>query len=54
MEEALLRLSLLQAALRKRLMDERRRMLLNRKDPLGAGFDFSELDAMAESLWNSC
>lgn len=49
--EALLRLQLLQGALRRRLLAERRRVVLNRKDPLGTGFDFSELDAMAEMLW---
>lgn len=49
--EALLRLNLLQSALRRRLLDERRRVLLNRNDPLGTGFDFSELDAMAKALW---
>ncbi len=53
MAEALERLALLQSALRKRLLSERRRMILNRKDPLGSGFDFAELDAMAESLWNA-
>lgn len=53
MEEALMRLALLQAALRTRLLDEQRRMVLNRKDPVGTGFDFTELDAMAESLWRS-
>lgn len=49
--EALLRLHLLQGALRRRLIDDRRRILLSRKDPVGTGFDFSELDAMAETLW---
>jgi hypothetical protein len=49
--EALLRLHLLQSALRRQLLAERRRVLLNRNDPLGTGFDFTELDAMAESLW---
>lgn len=53
MEDALFRLALLQTALRKRLLDERRRMVLNRKDPLGTGFDFSELDAMAAELWKA-
>ncbi|MHA7818198.1 MAG: AHH domain-containing protein [Erythrobacter sp.] len=53
MLEALERLTLLQAALRVRLLSERRRMILNRKDPLGQGFDFSELDAMAEELWDA-
>jgi hypothetical protein len=51
LDEALLRLHLLQCALRRQLLAQRRRVLLNRKDPLGAGFDFSELDAMAELLW---
>ncbi|TAD76589.1 MAG: hypothetical protein EAY70_09350 [Sphingomonadales bacterium] len=49
--EALMRLDLLQGALRRQLLAQRRRVLLNRKDPLGAGFDFTELDAMAEILW---
>jgi hypothetical protein len=49
--ETLERLRLLQGALRRQLLAQRRRMLLNRKDPLGTGFDFSELDAMAEALW---
>ena len=52
-EEAIMRLRLLQSALRRRLLSERRRMILNRKDPLGTGFDFTELDAMAEALWAS-
>jgi len=51
LEEALMRLAVLQAALRRRLLDERHRLLLNRGDPLGAGRDFAELDAMAEGLW---
>jgi hypothetical protein len=50
-EEARMRLRLLQSALRKRLLSQRNRVILNRKDPLGTGFDFAELDAMAESLW---
>ena len=50
--EALFRLSLLQRALRRRLLrGEGRRLRLNRRDPLGAGVDFAELDAMAELLW---
>lgn len=49
--EALLRLHLLQGALRRQLLAEHRRVLLNSKDPIGTGFDFSELDAMAETLW---
>jgi len=46
-------LHLLQGALRRQLLAERRRVVLNRKDPLGTGYDFSELDAMAESLWGA-
>lgn len=51
--DALLRLQLLQGALRRQLLAERRRVRLNRKDPLGIEFDFTELDAMAESLWSA-
>jgi hypothetical protein len=51
LREALERLALLQAALRRRLLSERRALVLNRRDPLGTGFDFTELDAMAETLW---
>lgn len=51
-EEALFRLDLLQRALRRRLLDPPgARLRLNRHDPLGTGFDFTELDAMAEALW---
>lgn len=51
-EEALFRLRLLQSALRRRLLDPPgSRMILNRHDPIGTGFDFAELDAMAERLW---
>ncbi|MEY4240150.1 MAG: hypothetical protein RL339_2751 [Pseudomonadota bacterium] len=49
--DALARLELLQRALRRRLLDQRRRLLLSRKDPLGAGADFTELDALADELW---
>lgn len=53
-EEALFRLALLQGALRRRLLDPPGRPLrLNRHDPLGTGFDFTELDAMAEQLWGA-
>lgn len=51
LEQALMRLTLLQAALRRRLLAETRRLRLNRADPLGAGRDFAALDAMAEQLW---
>jgi A nuclease family of the HNH/ENDO VII superfamily with conserved AHH len=49
--EAYERLELLQRALRRRLLDQHRRLKLNRRDPLGSGVDFSELDAMAALLW---
>lgn len=51
--EALLRLHLLQGALRRQLLSQRRRVLLNRNDPIGTGFDFTSLDAMAEGLWSA-
>lgn len=49
--EVLMRLHLLQSALRRQLLAGRRRVVLSNKDPLGTGFDFTELDAMAEMLW---
>jgi hypothetical protein len=50
--DALMRLALLQRALRRRLLvADRTRMKLNRCDPLGAGLDFAELDRMADALW---
>ncbi len=53
-EDALMRLALLQAALRRRLLDSLgRRLLLNRRDPRGAPVDFSDLDAMADALWGA-
>ncbi len=52
LEEALMRLALLQRALRRRLLDPvRSRLSLNRRDPLGKSLDFTELDAMADALW---
>lgn len=53
LDQALMRLALLQRALKKRLLSPVRRLRLNRMDPLGAGFDFSELDALAASLWGA-
>jgi len=54
LEQALFQLSLLQKALRRRLLDPlARRLSLNRHDPLGQGMDFTELDAMAEALWGA-
>ncbi len=53
-EEALMRLRILQNALRQRLMQrEGRSLVLNRKDPFRPGVDFAELDAMAEMLWSA-
>lgn len=49
--DALQRLDLLQRALRRRLLDQQRRMKLNRHDPQGRSLDFSGLDAMADLLW---
>lgn len=47
-----MRISLLQRALRRSLLQpDRPRVRLSRKCPLDAGLDFSELDAMVESLW---
>lgn len=51
LQDALERLQLLQRALRRRLLDQQRRLRLNRHDPLGQGIDFTELDAMADLLW---
>lgn len=58
MVQAQMRLGLLQKALRRFLLEgTRRRLLLNRHDPLGAGTDFSELDtmadAMADTIWGA-
>ena len=50
--DALFRLRLLQAALRRRLLDPRgRRFALNHADPAVNQPDYSELDAMADVLW---
>lgn len=47
LEQALMRLALLQRALRRGLLDgKRKRLALNRRDPIGAGIDFAELDAI--------
>lgn len=52
LDQAVMRLNLLQRALRRRLLaDDRPQVRLNRFDPLGQGVDFTELDAMADSLW---
>ena len=41
----------LQINLRRQLLDQQSRLRLNRRDPLGQEPDFSELDAMAATLW---
>lgn len=52
LDQALMRLDLLQRALRRRLLrPEGTRLKLNRGDPLGSGADFTLLDAMADALW---
>jgi hypothetical protein len=52
LDQALMRLDLLQRALRRRLLrPSGTRLTLNRGDPLGSGADFSALDAMADALW---
>ena len=50
-EGALLRIRLLQRALRRRILDTRRPVAFNRNDPLGHGRDFTLLDRLAEELW---
>ena len=53
-EEVLMRMRLLQAALRRNLLQPAaQRMTLNRFDPLGQDVDFTELDAMAEAIWTN-
>ena len=52
LDNAVMRIDLLQRALRRRLLcDDRPQMRLNRYDPVGQGVDFTELDAMADALW---
>jgi len=51
-EQALFRLLLLQRTLRRLLLDaNRRRPMLNRRDPGTQTPDLAELDALADSLW---
>lgn len=52
-DEACARLAQLQRGLRLQLLDVRQPLRLNRKDPLGAGLDFTCLDALAELLWSA-
>lgn len=52
--EAVFRLTLLQGALRRRLLDHRRGPIpLNRNDPALHVPDFTDLDAMADLLWGA-
>jgi hypothetical protein len=52
LDQALMRLSLLQRALRRRLLrPSGQRLVLNRADPWDVALDFTELDAMADLLW---
>lgn len=52
--EALARLDLLQRALRRRLLaDRRQQALLSRRDPAARADDFAVLDALAEQLWGA-
>lgn len=53
LDEALFRLGLLQAALRRRLLAPTgRSIVLNRRDPALAADAFAELDDLAELLWS--
>ncbi len=52
-QAALMRIGLLQRALQQRLLNTKEPLRLNRKDQLGTGRDFSQLDAMAEMLWQA-
>jgi len=46
-------MALLQRALKRRLLTSSGKpLILNRKDPVGTGIDFSHLDAMADLLWD--
>lgn len=49
--EARMRLGLLQRALARLLLQNAQKFALNRRDPRWQDTDFSELDAMADSLW---
>ncbi len=53
LRDALARLELLQRALRRRLLDQRRRVTLNRRDPSRIAADFAEIDKMAAQLWGA-
>ena len=50
-DAALMRIALLQSALRRRILDRCRPVRFNRADRLGYGRDFALLDRLAEELW---
>lgn len=50
---AMMRLGLLQRALRRRLLDPARPLRLNWRTPLGSESDFTELDRMIDQLWEA-
>lgn len=50
---ALMRIALLQGAVRRRILDRTRPLRFNRADPLGRGRDFTLLDRLAEELWTA-
>ncbi len=52
LDEAVQRIGLLQKALRRRLLNPRRKpLVLNRFDPIGQQINFAEIDAMVDMLW---
>ena len=52
LDEAVQRITLLQRALRRRLLNPRRKPFrLNRFDPIGQDVNFAEIDAMVDMLW---
>lgn len=50
---AMMRIGLLQAALRRRILDRGNPVLFSRADPLAHGRDFTVLDRLAEELWTA-
>ncbi|RYY33712.1 MAG: hypothetical protein EOP59_17270 [Sphingomonadales bacterium] len=52
-KSAAIRIGLLQAALRKRILEQRRPIRFHRADPLDHNRDFTILDSLAEDLWRA-
>ena len=53
-DAALSRIRLIQRGLKRRLRGGGKLpILLNRRDPIGRGVDFANLDAMADELWSA-